>query len=365
MKAAGLASDPRLSALLASLYGGLDAERPWEEFLAALGQWLGAPFATMIISAPGRAQPGTFVTPGADAGLIHAYIERFFAADPFSGLPEGRVTSFAEFLAGQDAARFAAYRDYLRQVGGEQVLAVDLRFEGQYEARFRVTRTEAEAPFSPDDKARLQALVPHLRAAVALFEKLQFGNAQHALLRSATEGLGLALLVIDRQHRVISANALANRILAEGEGVRLAGGALRLDSAPLRARLEGLLQSGTAAGAVARFRIPRADHGDLVATARGIELPAIHAGTGALALFLARPGEALAPDPASIADLLGVTVAEARLCAMLARGHSLVGAARALGVAHNTAKAQLRSVFAKTGVHRQAQLVSLLGTLNG
>ena len=40
-------------------------------------------------------------------------------------------------------------------------------------------------------------------------------------------------------------------------------------------------------------------------------------------------------------------------------------AARRLGIAHNTAKAQLRAVFAKTGVHRQSQLVALLASMNG
>ena len=58
-------------------------------------------------------------------------------------------------------------------------------------------------------------------------------------------------------------------------------------------------------------------------------------------------------------------MAEARLAAVLGEGLSLVEAARRLGIAHNTAKVQLRSVFAKTGVHRQAQLVALLASIGG
>lgn len=357
--------DPRFSDLLARLYGGIDAPRPWEEFLDAFARWLGSAFATLIITSPGRAQPGTFVTPGADPGFSAFYIERHFADDPFQGLPEGRVTSFGEFLAGQDPQRFAAYREYLAQTGGEQVLGVDLRFGGQFEARFRATRTGDMPEFTPDDRARFQLLVPHLRSAVSLFEKLQFAGAEHGLLRSATDGLGLALLVLDRQCRLVSSNALAERILTEGEGLRRAGGEVRFASPALRKRVEGLLQSGNPADGVTRFRIARPDHGDLVATARAIDLPAIHSGTGALALFLARPGNDLVLEPDTIRELLGVTPAEARLCSVLAQGHSLVEAARQLGVAHNTAKAQLRSIFAKTQVHRQAQLVNLLGALSG
>ncbi len=357
--------DPRFSDLLARLYGGLDTAQPWEAFLEALTGWLGSAFATLIITSPGRAQPGTFVTPGADPRFSSSYIERYFANDPFQGLPEGRVTSFREFVAGQDPQQLAAYREYLAQTGGEQVLGVDLRFGGQFEARFRTTRTQSMESFTAEDRARFQELVPHLRIAVSLFEKQQFAGAEHALLSSATDGLGLALLVLDRQCRLVSSNALAQQILAEGEGLRRAGTEVRFESQALRRKVEQLLQSGNLDGAVTRFRVPRPEHGDLVATARAIDLPAIHSGTGALALFLARPGNDLTLEPDTIRDLLGVTPAEARLCAALAQGNSLVQAAQQLGVAHNTAKAQLRSIFAKTQVHRQAQLVNLLGALNG
>ena len=357
--------DPRFSALLARLYGGLDADPPWEAFLQALGEWLGCGFATLIITAPGRALPGTFVTPGADGVRSRKYIERYFADDPFRGLPEGRVTSFHEFMAGHDLARFAAYRTFLSEAGSEQVLGVDLRFPGQFEARFRLSQPELRPEFTTEDRQRFQLLVPHLRNAVGLFERLQFASAQHAVFRKATEGLGLALLVFDRQRQPVSANALAERILAEGEGLRLAGAEVRFESAVLRARLDDLVKRGAGPGGVLRFRIPRPVHGDLVATARVIELPAIHSGTGALALFLSRPGEEVTLDPQAIRELLGVTRAEARLCMALAQGDSLVAAAGRLGIAHNTAKAQLRSVFAKTQVHRQAQLVNLLGTLTG
>jgi DNA-binding CsgD family transcriptional regulator len=40
-----------------------------------------------------------------------------------------------------------------------------------------------------------------------------------------------------------------------------------------------------------------------------------------------------------------------------------VEAATHLGIAYNTAKVQLRSIFAKTGVNRQAALVALLASL--
>jgi DNA-binding CsgD family transcriptional regulator len=69
------------------------------------------------------------------------------------------------------------------------------------------------------------------------------------------------------------------------------------------------------------------------------------------------------------ADLLkrcyGLTIAEAHLTTVLLEGHSLREAAELCGVTQNTAKTQLKSVFAKTQVRRQGELIKLLLTSSG
>ena len=49
--------------------------------------------------------------------------------------------------------------------------------------------------------------------------------------------------------------------------------------------------------------------------------------------------------------------AEVRLVAYLFAGASLRSSARALGIKYETARTYLKSVFEKTGTHRQAELV--------
>jgi DNA-binding CsgD family transcriptional regulator len=58
--------------------------------------------------------------------------------------------------------------------------------------------------------------------------------------------------------------------------------------------------------------------------------------------------------------LFGLTRAEAAVVGALLRGRTLREAAAELGVAVNTVRAQLQSVFQKTDVRRQADLVRLL-----
>lgn len=61
-----------------------------------------------------------------------------------------------------------------------------------------------------------------------------------------------------------------------------------------------------------------------------------------------------------IQKLFGLTPKEATLALRLAAGESLLDAARTLNMSPNTARTHLRSVFAKTGVDRQASLVRVL-----
>ncbi len=367
----GGAIDPAFSDLLARLYAGVGEDQPWRRFLEALAQWMESSFATLIITAPGKRQPATFLTPGSSPEFDAAYTETLFAADPFQGLPDGAVTSYAEFMAELPASAFAEYRQAMAQSGFDQVLGVDLHFggdlravEGRWEARFRVSRHNSLPDFTREERTRLQVLAPHLRIAVALFEKLQFAGAEHGMFHATAQGLGLALVVLDRNRRIVSSNALAESLLGEAEGLRRRGGELAFSDAAHQKLLGELLAKDLTQGAgLTRFRVERPSQGDVVITARPLELSAIHAGAGALALFLARPGPEAHTDPQLLRDLLGLTMAEARLAAVLGEGLSLVEAARRLGIAHNTAKVQLRAVFAKTGVRRQAQLVALMGSL--
>ena len=68
----------------------------------------------------------------------------------------------------------------------------------------------------------------------------------------------------------------------------------------------------------------------------------------------------------------GFTAAEAKLAARISSGTALDNATESLGIAKETGRNQLKNIFAKAGVHRQAELVAVLastakaakGTLN-
>jgi DNA-binding CsgD family transcriptional regulator len=68
-------------------------------------------------------------------------------------------------------------------------------------------------------------------------------------------------------------------------------------------------------------------------------------------------------DVGAVAQAFALTDREAAVTCLIAEGATLADVARHLGMQIGTVRVHLRSVFAKTGTNRQAELVALLGRL--
>jgi DNA-binding CsgD family transcriptional regulator len=77
-------------------------------------------------------------------------------------------------------------------------------------------------------------------------------------------------------------------------------------------------------------------------------------------LFLHDPSARLKIEPATLGTLYGLTPAEARVAALLARGRTVSEICALLGVSPNTVRTHLKRVLQKTQTRTQAQLVHVL-----
>jgi DNA-binding CsgD family transcriptional regulator len=77
-------------------------------------------------------------------------------------------------------------------------------------------------------------------------------------------------------------------------------------------------------------------------------------------LTLTALGPKPGPPAAILARAFRLTPSEAKLASIIARGAAPETAARELNISRETVRNQLKSIFAKTGTHRQGELVALL-----
>lgn len=176
---------------------------------------------------------------------------------------------------------------------------------------------------------------------------------------AAAENLGL--LLVDDAMRVVKASPLGESALSAGNVVGLGPlGRVRLCDPGAQAVLQAMLDR-RAGGA----------SGDVHTDARlGIRL--IRVGGTAAAQYFAGPmvailiGDAAGRpviDASQLARLYSLTPAELRVVSAIVAGDGITRIAEAAGVSRETVRSQLKSVYAKTGTHSQADIVRLAGGL--
>lgn len=237
------------------------------------------------------------------------------------------------------------------------------------ELRFSLGRNRG-GRFGADVHAAIAMLAPHLAAA---FRARSLLAPPETPVTAAVPGLGdiealpMPLALADGTPRLVHANAALRALVARGDGLalghtRLVAVHARADAALARAAREVPRAALAGQAPIRSVSVPRSG-GAVPYLVQAIALG--RAGTGgAGTLFVVTDPEGGRPSPDTLRDLLGLTQAEAALAAELAAGATLQAAARARGISRETARTQLKSVLAKTGCARQADLARLLARVS-
>lgn len=226
-------------------------------------------------------------------------------------------------------------------------------------------RSKRVGTFTRIDEAQIAHLLPHFQRAVRLERLLLQSRAETSLLREVLDQHNLANFVVDRQGRILLANRRAESLLRESDGLIGVSGRLTAASASDQARLSAALYALQSQMSSLTKKTPM----DLAIRRSGSQLP-IFVALYPLSSQQDRSENILvfALDPANppplrwtgITSLYDLTRSEVRLAQCLVRGSSVAESADELGVAVSTLRSQLKSMFRKTGVRSQGQLMLLL-----
>jgi DNA-binding CsgD family transcriptional regulator/PAS domain-containing protein len=353
----------RMSLLLHE--GALEPKR-WRDLLELLGRQLrGA--ATLILRSPTIGQTGLVYSWGGTEEVLDEYATRYFSLDPFVQLPEKQVMTLHDFVPAEQLERSAFYREYLVPWDSIYHLGVDVRDEGRFYARLRVSRARREGDFSVAERGLVERLVPHLDTAIRTRAALDTARMERATYADAMDQLTLATVILDSAGHVIHTNALARELLAQQDGLALHKDSLVLANPADHQKCRDAIGRAIAArragqpGIVDVLRVRRQSgnghYGMIIRPAAGrlgTDEPAMGSW---VAVFVSTEEGQHVPPVETVRELFELTSKEAQLALCLANGRSLQEAARELGITLNTARAHLRSIFSKTGIDRQARLV--------
>lgn len=327
---------------------------------------------------------GIELFPGPEAAFIPVYSESldkavavgishgWFADNPrvARGIPALKRTSVIteEMLFSPDELdRVPFNADFINRLGFRSFAAIAITPPGPSSIFLSIERRKEQGTFSRREIELLGGMAPHLQRAGQLASCLAEAHTDGVLDAFAMMKCGAIL--IDSMGRAIRLNEMAQHHI--GRGLALVHGHLtayhRDANAALQRVIGSVLQPGPAHEAPARgaVAIPRPEGRPLIIHAAPVVGSARDAFQRAKAiLMIVDPHEHREPAEPILRQAFGLTPAEARIALRLARGQDLEEIASASGVSLGTARVHLKAIFAKTGTHRQPELVALLGRMS-
>jgi DNA-binding CsgD family transcriptional regulator len=278
----------------------------------------------------------------------------------------GAVVLEHEIVSDEERRNLPAYHELYGRYGVPWWAALSFVASGRYWC-MPVLRHAGPGPFTPAEARKLDRVIPHLRRMISISEKLTLDRIVASL--DILDCVKVPSLTLDWRGRVLRMNRLAEQLV--DEDLRIVNGRLEANHRESNRRLQRLLAAVVALGAQSAFtahpsacaeavRIDRRDCRPLVVEA----IPASRLFADVLCqaralVFITDLAAPLLTAPEKIAAVLGLTAAEGRLVSHLAGGADLEEAAGQLGISIHTARSQVKSAFAKTDTHKQAELVAL------
>ena len=263
------------------------------------------------------------------------------------------------------------YREWTKPRGIVDVMGVGLARDGAASGTIAFGRHRDAGPIGEREMSLARLLIPHLQRAVAISRLLDVGSVKAAMFESVVDALSVGVIVTDTKLRVVHANSVAEAMLEQGMPVRGNRGSFTIPSPGATAALAtAVAKAASNETELGRngFGVPlRFGDGEThdfhVLPLRSVKLRPTVKIAGDAAIFIAPSRKSPLWPEVEIGSLFDLTPAEARVFEGIAYGLSPAEIAAKSGVAVGTIKTHLLQVFAKTGCHRQAELVGLAASL--
>jgi DNA-binding CsgD family transcriptional regulator/PAS domain-containing protein len=372
--------EQRLSQVLERVHQVPFGEATWESALTAVADFLGAESADLTFSDPARQQATRWEQARLDPQVAEEYTKTYMAANWKEVQPrvpvalrmhQGQVVADIDFWDASQRKPMMFFAEYYHPlVGCGECVMGCVRKTDDEPWVYLTPHFRSREPQPRRTRDHLEMLLPHVRRAIDMESRLEKLQKEKKVLAEVLDHLTQAVALVDRSGRLVQINRAAEAIIRNADGVDVrADGRLVLGTSEARATFASALAQcaspllwtpGIGVMPPTEIMVPRRRGRPLILTLQPLPTEHVGAFNAVALLFVGDPDARTEDRGALLRKAYGLSSREAQLVQALAGGDTLKEYAVRNGVSYETARSQLRRVFEKTGVRRQAELVPLV-----
>jgi DNA-binding CsgD family transcriptional regulator len=356
-----IVAEDTYDSLVDTIYGVIFGEATWDMFLGRWNEIVPGGKTTLFYHDPTRAEGASHIDKGFSDEWVESYSDHFASINPWapamSVMPMWRGFLSEELLPREAFVKTEFYNDFWKQCGETAIGMALVKRDGRM---FNISSSIANG--GPEDN-RVYAdtftrLAPHLHRAVRYFEAGKGEKSADELGGRLFDAIGVGVLLVGDGGKLLSASAVGEQALSEGRSVRLdLQGKVWLADADANACLGRLLSQW------------RDGERQQVLDVNGVKLTLVRLQKSARIQFFDAPSIAIIIEPSAkpvamdvpgLGGKFGLTRAEIKIMQGLLHGSSITDIAIESNRSRETIRSQLKSVFAKTGVNSQSELLRLV-----
>lgn len=215
----------------------------------------------------------------------------------------------------------------------------------------------------------MKLIVPHVRRAALIGNVISLRTCEAATLADTLDGLAAGMFLVDKTGRIVHANISGHAMLDEGIVLRNAGGWLaanELDADQMLKDVFAAADGGDTAvgikGVAVSLEAPGGERfvAHVLALTAGARSRAGSTYTAVAAVFVHKAALEAPSAPDALARAYDLTAMELRVLLGIVQVGGGPTVAHDIGISETTVRTHLKHIFAKTGTHRQADLVKLV-----
>lgn len=348
---------------IASLYDAAIEPVTRRRGLSMLAQTLDAAGAVYLIWDKDNGTAVDCITAGTlSPDFASLYRTRWAGVDPrrrFLERAHAESIFVSDFDALDPAEDGGFERAFLAEQGIAHSLGANLTEIGREYRQVFVERAAGRPPFSPADVLEFRRFVHHMANAERLARSSEERALDWELPRRILDSMSVGALIADQSGQVQFANAAAEEILGENDGLTRRDNRIQAARSFETNNLLAAVREGQATGHGALLIARPSGKQSYAIVVTPLTASGDTKAPRALVFVsdLAHRNNELAPR---LSQLFGLSKAEARVAAGIAEGRRLTEIAQEFDVRMPTVRTQLRAVLKKVGATRQADLVRIV-----